>query len=600
MLALSPQVSMTQTSSLNSGSAAAADETKTTHEEQVLPVEPDSPLEQSDSTGPIPMKRHATIQEPILIHKHVSRPRSSSLYGTSSSCSPPGIMILRRRSVSRHGRSLSANSLGTLDSVDGVPSASSQSSLGSRKKMVSEKILPHYRPIHVQAHTSLLSRDSSREGGSQLSFTGFRNLGMIVLVVGNLRLVVENYIKYGFIRSVYQMGFSKHDLQVAGLLSASIPLHLFFSLLVERFAVSVLIKAEQKHQPHASSQQKHLWTLFAALHSINAVLALSITSVAVYTQIFNPLIGTLCECHAIILALKVVSYALTNRDLRDAYFTGVSSSDPASSSSSATSTLPPIPDIYKRKPYPTNLTINNLIYFWWAPTLVYQPAYPLTPGIRPMYLIRHTVELIGTLMAMWFLMGQFAMPILENSLVHLHDWNLVTLGERLLKLATVSIVIWLLGFFAVFQSGLNILAELTCFADRGFYQDWWNSGSVGTYWKLWNKPVSNYFVRHLYIPMLKRGFTPSTSSGTVFFVSAVLHEVLVGIPTHNVIGVAFLSMILQIPLIGVTAPLERMRGPGTNLGNCVFWLSFFLGQPIGVMLYYLAWNLKYADHGLGQ
>ena len=44
--------------------------------------------------------------------------------------------------------------------------------------------------------------------------------------------------------------------------------------------------------------------------------------------------------------------------------------------------------------------------------------------------------------------------------------------ERLMKLSTVSLIIWLAGFFALFQSGLNALAELLRFGDREFYAEY--------------------------------------------------------------------------------------------------------------------------------
>lgn len=466
----------------------------------------------------------------------------------------------------------------------------------------SVKNLPHYRPTHLTANDSLLSPSTSfnqtNEKHGSLSFSGFRNLAMIVLITGNLRLVIENYIKYGIIRSFYKLGFSKEDLYTSALLTALIPVHLLISLLVERFAIFCLHKKRALDQTTQDAtkpkllviKKKYLWKLFAALHALNAIASFCITSVIVYTRIFNPLLGTLCEVHAIILGLKVVSYALTNRDLRDAYLIN----NRAGSHEATT----PIPEIYKSLPYPQNLSIGNLVYFWWAPTLVYQPVYPRSRTIRPTFLLQQFVELFGTILGIWFLSSQYALPILQSSLVQLHnDGSWITMAEHLLKLATVSIVIWLLGFFAVFQSSLNILAELMRFADREFYLDWWNAGSVGSYWRLWNKPVNNYFVRHLYIPMLKLGWRQTQSSIMVFFVSAVLHEVLVGIPTHNFLGVAFLSMILQIPLVFATAPLEKMKSKsGPVIGNFIFWLSFFLGQPLGVMLYFLAWQLKFSDN----
>jgi diacylglycerol O-acyltransferase-1 len=201
----------------------------------------------------------------------------------------------------------------------------------------------------------------------------------------------------------------------------------------------------------------------------------------------------------------------------------------------------------------------------------------------------------GTFALIWFLSGQYAIPILQTSLEHYRELDFLSVTENVFRLSTVSIVIWLLGFFFIFQSYCNFLAEALRFGDRTFYQEWWNAGSVATYWRLWNKPVTNYFRRHIYVPLLNRGYPAPVASLAVFFVSAVLHEILVGIPTKNIIGVAFMCMLVQVPLSFMTAPLEKMRGPATTVGNCIFWLSFFLGQPVAVLMYYFAWNLKHAD-----
>lgn len=105
-----------------------------------------------------------------------------------------------------------------------------------------------------------------------------------------------------------------------------------------------------------------------------------------------------------------------------------------------------------------------------------------------------------------------------------------------MKLSVISSIIWLAGFFAVFQSTLNALAEVMRFGDREFYADWWNSPSVGAYWRTWNKPVYNFMRRHIYSPLAGRGWSHVAASTMVFVFSGVLHEALVGIPTHNILG----------------------------------------------------------------
>ena len=63
--------------------------------------------------------------------------------------------------------------------------------------------------------------------------------------------------------------------------------------------------------------------------------------------------------------------------------------------------------------YPENVTLSNLLYFWCAPTLTYQLAFPKYP-VRRWWQIASLVSrilLVGTLIT--FLAAQIVMPLLE-------------------------------------------------------------------------------------------------------------------------------------------------------------------------------------------
>lgn len=64
-----------------------------------------------------------------------------------------------------------------------------------------------------------------------------------------------------------------------------------------------------------------------------------------------------------------------------------------------------------------------------------------------------------------------------------------------------------------------------------------------------------------------------------------------------VAGIAFLGMVMQLPLIIITKPLTKIEGTtGKIIGNCIFWVSFCLvGQPLGALLYFFAWQAKYGS-----
>jgi diacylglycerol O-acyltransferase-1 len=145
-------------------------------------------------------------------------------------------------------------------------------------------------------------------------------------------------------------------------------------------------------------------------------------------------------------------------------------------------------------------------------------------------------EVFGLSVFIWVASAQYAAPLLRNSFHPMASFDFVSIVERLMKLSTISLVCWLAGFFALFQSFLNALAEVMKFGDRDFYRDWWNSPSVGVYWRTWNKPVYQFMKRHVFSPLVGRGWKPGYASIFVFVFSGVLHELLVGVPTHNIIG----------------------------------------------------------------
>lgn len=339
--------------------------------------------------------------------------------------------------------------------------------------------------------------------------------------------------------------YKRQDLVLAAVLYALVPCHLFMAHLIElaaaRRAQSLLgqMKRSDEKTSHDDLLRNHApgWWAIALAHGVNATLCLVVTSVTVFWYIHHPLIGTVCELHAIIVWLKNCSYAFTNRDLRHAMLHPHRASN--------------LPEYYTSCPYPRNITINNLSYFWWAPTLVYQPVYPRSPSIRWTFVSKRLAEITGLSVFIWLASAQYAAPVLRNSLEKLLTLDLASILERLMKLSTISLVIWLAAFFAVFQSMLNALAEIMRFGDREFYEDWWNSASVAIYWRTWNKPVYHFMKRHIYSPLVGRGWSPWSASAMVFVFSGILHELLVGIPTHNILGMdlTFLRGLAYFPLI---------------------------------------------------
>lgn len=408
----------------------------------------------------------------------------------------------------------------------------------------------------------------------------------------NLRLVVENARKYGILITL-ESNIRSNDLRTGLVLYAVTPLHLLAAYIIERVAMQHARKALGQRKksdtgldaPETDKERKAFrgtWRWIAFGHAVNATLALAITTLVVFYAVQNPGIGSVCELHAIIVWLKTCSYAFTNRDLRHAMLY------PSASSKA-------LPEVYSQCPYPRNITLSNLVYFWWAPTLVYQPSYPRTERIRWPFVAKRFGEVVALSVFIWLTCAQYAEPVLRNSLDKMVTLDYPSILERLMKLSTISLIVWLAGFFALFQSFLNMLAEILRFGDREFYGDWWNSTSLRQYWSSWNKPVYHFMRRHVYSPLVGRGWSHLQASTAVFVFSGILHELAVGVPSHSLLGVAFIGMVSQLGLIQMTEPFARSKSiTGKVVGNCIFWINFvFVGQPLGAMMYFFAWQAKY-------
>ncbi|CAG2169178.1 unnamed protein product, partial [Oppiella nova] len=169
--------------------------------------------------------------------------------------------------------------------------------------------------------------------------------------------------------------------------------------------------------------------------------------------------------------------------------------------------------------YPNNLDVGDLYYFLFAPTLCYQINFPQTPRIRKRFVLKRLVESITLILIITGLIQQWIIPAVENSLEPFKDMEYSKIISRLLLLAVPNHIVWLIFFYTIFHSFMNLMAEILRFGDRDFYRDWWNSDSVDQFWQKWNIPVHKWCVRHIYKPLVYRGYSRFTASSVVFIVS---------------------------------------------------------------------------------
>ncbi|KDD76294.1 hypothetical protein H632_c280p1, partial [Helicosporidium sp. ATCC 50920] len=301
-------------------------------------------------------------------------------------------------------------------------------------------------------------------------------------------------------------------------------------------------------------------------------------SVIHYTE-SEPMPGFVLTFVAVVLWLKLVSYVHVNWDFRAARRAGEIRPGERGHEQQ-------IPGVQEAVLYPENVTLASLGYFLAAPTLCYQTAYPRSGRFRTRWLARRLAALFVLLTVMAFFVEQYIGPSIDSSLQPMQDMDWLRMAERVLKLSLPTLYLWLAMFVALFDIWLNVVGEITGFGDREFYKEWWNASTVGDYWRLWNMPVHKWMLRHVYFPCVRYGLNKFVAGLIVFFVSAVFHEVLVGVPLHMVRSWSFWGIMAQVPLMLVTEWLKK-KLDSQRIGNAIFWISFcFLGQPLSIILYY--------------
>ncbi|KAI0310401.1 MBOAT, membrane-bound O-acyltransferase family-domain-containing protein [Amylostereum chailletii] len=225
--------------------------------------------------------------------------------------------------------------------------------------------------------------------------------------------------------------------------------------------------------------------------------------------------------------------------------------------------------------WPENITYKNFAMYMLIPSLVYDLEYPRTNRIRPLYVFEKTVATFGTFALLYTMTETFIIPVtkIEQSFF-----------MSLLDLALPFMVAYLLLFYIMFECICNGFAELSYFADREFYEDWWNSTSTEEYSRKWNKPVHTFLLRHVYASTISSlHFSRSQAMFATFLLSACAHELVMTIVSQKIRMYLFTMQLIQIPMIMV----QRLPAIKNNkmLGNVVFWLGLFAGFPMLCVAY---------------
>ncbi|CAK3883893.1 related to sterol O-acyltransferase Diacylglycerol O-acyltransferase [Lecanosticta acicola] len=240
--------------------------------------------------------------------------------------------------------------------------------------------------------------------------------------------------------------------------------------------------------------------------------------------------------------------------------------------------------------YPQNLTLANFADYLLCPTLCYELEYPRNPTRSYLELFYKTLAVFGCIFLMTVTSEEFIIPVLDESqhrLVKSRTWidSALIFAETVSRLLFPFMITFLLVFLSIFEYTLGAFAEITRFADRQFYVDWWNSLDWMEFSREWNIPVHNFFRRHVYSASRSAKMSRTAATALTFLISALAHELIMGCITRKFRGYGFILMMFQMPFVVV----QRMPWVRDQqlLNNIIFWICMIFGLSLLCALYVL-------------
>eukprot|EP00347_Sterkiella_histriomuscorum_P001500 403371796 len=227
--------------------------------------------------------------------------------------------------------------------------------------------------------------------------------------------------------------------------------------------------------------------------------------------------------------------------------------------------------------YPNNVNLKDFIAYMLHPTLVYQDHYPVneqrslkTIGIRAIILV----------FSFLFIYEIYQFQLLP--LAHALQDGVPTI-EVFSAFYIPFLMLYFGCFFVIFEFASNLYADMSGFADRQFYQDFWNSTNFDEYARKWNKLVHEYLYRHIYLEYLLRWkFTVFQANVWTFIFSIIFHEIYLTLLFKQA---SFYLTSLQLNQIFLVHLFQVLRLKGTAQGNMIFWFGQFFGITSVLFIY---------------
>ena len=237
------------------------------------------------------------------------------------------------------------------------------------------------------------------------------------------------------------------------------------------------------------------------------------------------------------------------------------------------------------------VNVKDILYFYFAPVLVYQLWYPRTEEINKRRAARLGVEIVLFITFQIYWMNQFIIPMIKTSTEVFQHGTALQIIDKFFEASNTYLPYIVVNAYSFFHVLPNFLAEILKFGNRDFYSDWWNNTNIRTFWNRWNLPVHKWCVRHIYSPLQQRGCSKTVSICGVFLFSGLMHGYFYCVPVRLIEFHAILGLFLQAPMMIVEAKYSRIFEK-YYIGNIFMWVGFWcVTITVGVVTY----RIKYLE-----
>lgn len=237
--------------------------------------------------------------------------------------------------------------------------------------------------------------------------------------------------------------------------------------------------------------------------------------------------------------------------------------------------------------FPNNITLKNYFDFTMFPTVVYTLNFPRTKRIRRSYVLEKVMGVFGIFFLMIIVAQNGMYPLVMKAI----ESKNLPFGQKtvqyflvLIDMIPYFLLQYLFTFFIIWEFILNVVAELSRFADRDFYGPWWSCTDWGEFARIWNRPVHKFLLRHVYhssISTIK--LNKILASLFTFILSSLIHELVMFCIFRTLRGYLLLFQMSQLPLM-MFSNTKFMRDKKV-LGNVICWIGFISGPSIICTLY---------------